>query len=154
MREQQSGYILIISSMAGQVGLPFQGLYGASKFAIEGMAEALRMEVRPFGIRVALIEPGDCHTQFTANRRKTLEAQQNQAYAEKCNTAIGVMECDEMHGFSPDKIAQLVEHIMRNPFPRVRYKVGNTLQKTLVTLKKIVPASVFEWFILKYYKLL
>lgn len=154
MREQQSGYIVNISSIVGQIGLPFQGLYCASKFAVEGMTEALRMEVRPFGIHVVLIEPADFHTQFSANRRKAVESQQNQAYAEQFNNAMGVTDYDEMHGSSPDKIAQLLEHIIGNPSPRLRYKVGAPSQRIAVTLKKIMPARLFERLVMKHYKLL
>ena len=65
MRNQQSGLIINISSIGGLLGLPFQGLYSATKFAIEGMTEALRMEVKEFGIKVVLVEPGDFKTSFT-----------------------------------------------------------------------------------------
>ena len=69
MRQQGSGRILNVSSIAGRIGIPFQAFYSASKFAIEGYTEALRMEVAPFGIQVVLIEPGDFRTGFTAARR-------------------------------------------------------------------------------------
>jgi len=69
MRQQGSGRILNVSSIAGRIGIPFQAFYSASKFAIEGFTEALRMEVAPFGIQVVLIEPGDFRTGFTAARR-------------------------------------------------------------------------------------
>jgi NAD(P)-dependent dehydrogenase (short-subunit alcohol dehydrogenase family) len=72
MRRQGHGHILNVSSVAGQIGIPFQGIYSATKFAVEGLTEALRLEVAPFGIRVVLIEPGDFHTGFTANRRRTV----------------------------------------------------------------------------------
>ncbi len=71
MRQQGSGRILNVSSIAGQIGIPFQAFYSASKFAIEGFTEALRMEVAPFGIAVVLIEPGDFRTGFTVARRMT-----------------------------------------------------------------------------------
>jgi NAD(P)-dependent dehydrogenase (short-subunit alcohol dehydrogenase family) len=69
MRQQGSGRILNVSSIAGRIGIPFQAFYSASKFAIEGFSEALRMEVAPFGVKVVLIEPGDFRTGFTAARR-------------------------------------------------------------------------------------
>ena len=62
MRKQKSGCIINMSSIAGIISLPFQGLYCASKFALEGMTEALRLEVKPFGIHVVLIEPGNFRT--------------------------------------------------------------------------------------------
>jgi len=153
MREQQYGYIVNISSIGGQIGLPFRGLYSASKFAVEGMTESLRIEVRPFGIHVVLIEPGNLRTKF-AGRHQTSGSQQNQAYAEKLNNVVRVIECDEMHGPSPDVIARLVERIIRNPSPRPRYRVGAALVKMAVILKKVVAARFFEKLLMKHYRLL
>ncbi len=154
MRQQRSGYIVNVSSMAGMVGVPFQAFYSASKFALEGMTESLRMEMWPFGIRVVLIEPGNFRTQLTAHRRKTLQAQSNSVYLEKFVKALGVMETAEMNGPSPDKIAYLLERIITDPSPRLRYMVGAASERIGVMLKKVMPASLFEWFLMKYYGLL
>jgi NAD(P)-dependent dehydrogenase (short-subunit alcohol dehydrogenase family) len=153
MRAQGFGYIVNISSIGGLISVPFQGLYCASKFALEGLTEALRMEVRPFGIHVVLVEPGDARTQLTANRHKALESQDGGAYAEKFRTVMRIVEHDETHGFSADQVALLVEHIVQNPSPRLRYRVGALLQKSAVPLKKILPSAWFEWIIMRYYKL-
>jgi NAD(P)-dependent dehydrogenase (short-subunit alcohol dehydrogenase family) len=153
MRKQRSGYIVNISSIGGHIAVPFQGIYSAAKFALEGLTEALSMEVRPFGIHVVLIAPGDCKTQFTANRCRTAGSQQNQAYTERCNTAVEVMEHDEMQGMSPHKVARLLERIIRTPHPRLRYKVGAVSQKLAVALKKILPGRLFERLIMMYYKI-
>ena len=153
MRGQRSGYIVTMSSIGGHIAIPFQGLYSASKFALEGMAEALRMEVRRFGIHVVLIEPGDCCTQFTVNRCRTKASQHNQAYAQQCNAAVAVMEHDEMHGFAPEKVARVLERIIRNPSPRLRYAVASPPQKLALVLKKVLPSRLFEFLIMKYYKL-
>lgn len=154
MRKQQSGYIVNISSIAGLIGIPFQGMYSASKFALEGMTEALRMEIQPFGIHVVLIEPGDFHTQFTAHRRKTVASQQNAVYLERFTAALGVMEADETRGPSPVKIAYLLERIIETPSPRLRYPVGPVSEKVAITLKKVLPSRFFGWGLMKYYRLL
>jgi len=153
MRNQRSGYIVNISSVAGLIAVPFQGIYSAAKFALEGLTEALSMEVRPFGVHVVLVEPGDCTTQFTANRCRTADSQQNQAYTERCNTAVEVMEHDETCGMSPYKVARLLERIIRNPRPRLRYKVGAVSQRLAAALKKILPGRLFERIIMLYYKI-
>lgn len=153
MRDQRSGYIITMSSIMGHIAVPFQGVYSATKFALEALNEALSMEVRPFGIHVVMLEPGDCRTQFTANRCRTIESHYNQAYAQQCNTAVEVMEHDEMHGFAPDKVARVLERIIRNPSPRLRYAVASFPQKLGVVLKKVLPSRLFEFLIMKYYKL-
>jgi len=153
MRKQRSGYIVNISSLAGLVGIPFQGLYSASKFALEGLTEALRVEVRPFGIRAVLIEPGDFPTQFGVHRRKTRQSLENPAYRQRLDNALGVMEADEMNGPSPESVARLLEHIIETPAPRLRYTVGPTLERIEAALKGWVPAWLFEWGLAKYYKL-
>ncbi len=79
MRAQQSGYILNISSIGGLIAIPFQGLYSASKFALEGLTESLRLEVRSLGVRVVLIEPGDHRSAFTENRAFTEASSANPA---------------------------------------------------------------------------
>ncbi len=153
MRKQQVGYIVNIGSLAGVIGLPFQGVYSASKHALEGLTEALRMEVKPFGICVSLIEPGDFKTSITQNRIFTTASKHNSAYTEKFQTALSLMEKSEMAGPSPDKLAVLVEKIINHPSPKVRYTIGNVDQKLSALLKRLVPASVFEKIMMKYYQI-
>lgn len=154
MRQQGSGIIVNISSIAGLIATPFQGFYCASKFALEGMSEALRMEARSHGIRVVLIEPGDFQTQFTANRRIALAARENPAYAGPFERALDVVQADETHGPGPQRIAYLLEHIITSRSPRLRYTIGPATERVAITLKKIMPSRLFEWAIMKYYGLL
>jgi len=152
LRRQGAGYLINISSIAGLVGVPFQGLYSASKFAIEGLTESLRAEVRPYGVRVALIEPGDFHTGFTAQRSIAIAAQASTDYSERFRTALGVMEKDETSGATPEAIARLLERIINTPSPKLRHMVGPTSQKLSVSLiKKLLPQTMFESIIDKYY---
>jgi NAD(P)-dependent dehydrogenase (short-subunit alcohol dehydrogenase family) len=154
MKAQRFGYIVNISSLGGLIGLPFQGLYSASKFALEGMSEALRMEARLLGIRVVLVEPGNFSTQLTSNRQRAAQSRQNPAYLEEFTHALAVVEADEMRGASPEKIASLIERIIRDPSPRLRYTTGPVLERAAVALKKVLPPRLFEWGVMKYYRLL
>lgn len=152
MRKKGDGLIVNISSIAGLIGLPYQGLYSATKFALEGLSEALRMELKKFRIKVVLIEPGDFQTQFTANRQKTIDAQKDQAYQEDFARALTVIENDEQNGPQPQEIARLLEKIIKDPSPRFRYTVGPFSEKLAVFLKKIMPSQL-ESILMKHYQL-
>jgi len=154
MRSAQHGTIVNISSLGGRIGLPYQGLYSATKFAVEGMSEALRMEVRQFGIRVMMIEPGDFRTGFTKNRRYVAAAGQDSAYGGSFERTIKVAEKDEQTGSSPERIARLIVRILRKPSPRVRYSVGGMSQRGAAVLKQVLPSRVFEWALMKYYQVM
>lgn len=153
MRRQHGGYIVNISSIGGLIGIPFQSLYSASKFAVEGFTEALRAEVRRFGIHVVMIEPGDFHTGFTAHRRRATGVEKATVYKDRFTTALGVMEADEMKGPSPEKIGYLLEKIITTRSPRLRYMVGPASEKIAVELKKVMPSKLFERAIMWYYKI-
>ncbi len=144
MRERRSGYIVNVSSIGGIIGLPFQGLYSAAKFAVEGLTEALHKEMRPFGVHVVLIEPGDFSTEFTDNRCMVLASQENQAYAERCDQIIKNQAENERAGASPEKIARRLERIINHPSPRPRYRVGSVLEIMAVMLKRALPGRLFE----------
>ncbi len=153
MRTQGGGYIINISSIGGVIGLPFQGLYSAAKFAVEGLSEALSMEVRPFGIHVVLVEPGDMHTGFTASRRRVQAADESPVYREAMTRAMAVVEHDELHGGSPEQVARLVERVVNLSAPRLRYAVGPMTEKLAIVAKKVLPSRLFEWIMMKYYNL-
>ena len=152
MRQQQAGCIINISSIAATIGIPFQSVYSASKAALEGLTESLRMEVQPYGIRVVVVQPGDIDTGIAARRQKT-EAVQGSIYQERLDRALAVMEKDEMAGPPPETIAHLVEQIIETPHPRVRYIAAPLTEHGALALKKTLPSRVFEWALMKYYDL-
>ncbi len=154
MREQGAGYLINISSIAGLTAIPFQALYSASKFAIEGFSEALRMEVQPYGIKVVLIEPGDFQTEFTARRLKTVAAQSETAYTQRLAKALAVMESDEQQGLKPELVGYLLEKIITTSSPQLRYEIAPQTEKLAVELKKRIPGELYEWMIMKYFNLL
>ncbi|HET9365847.1 MAG TPA: SDR family oxidoreductase, partial [Candidatus Angelobacter sp.] len=139
MRQQRSGVIINISSLAGLLAVPFQAFYSASKFAMEGLTEALRMEVKPFGIRVVLIEPGDFKTEFPTNRRNTAEAEKSSIYREPVDRCVGVMQEEEKNGHDPLEVARLAERIIHDPSPHLRYTTGPLGERIGPKLKSILP---------------
>jgi NAD(P)-dependent dehydrogenase (short-subunit alcohol dehydrogenase family) len=153
MRQNISGVIINISSLAGLLAVPFQAFYSASKFAMEGMTEALRMEVRPFGIRVALIEPGDFKSEFPANRVNTADSVKSGVYRELLERCVGVMREEEKNGKAPVPVARLAERIINDPSPRLRYTVGPFGERLGPKLKSILPHRIYEYLFMKHYKL-
>jgi len=153
MRAQHSGLIINISSIAGLISVPFQGAYSASKYAVEGLTEALRMEVKPFGIKVVQVEPGDFHTGFTSHRVRTQQSQTDSPYAQRTEQALAVMEHDETHGHAPTEIARLIHKIIDTPSPKPRYAVGPLMERLAIHLRKFLPQKLFEWIIMDTYKI-
>lgn len=149
MRRQGGGHIVNISSLAGVLGVPFSGLYSASKFALEGMTESLRLEVRRFGIHVSLIEPGDFRTNLPASRKQTRAAQGASPYKEAFERFKVSQEKDESKAPTPEPVAHLLERILRSPAPRLRYRVGMFTQTVVVPLKRLLPQGLFEWVLIR-----
>ncbi len=153
MRCQRSGYILNMGSIGGLIAVPFQGIYSASKFALEGLTESLRLEVRSFGVRVVLIEPGDHRTSFTETRSFTAASAANPAYRANCDRAVNRMAADEQGGPAPDRIARLVLRVINTRNPRLRYTVGPAFQRAAIWLKRLSPYALIETILRVYYGL-
>ena len=152
MRSQHHGHIICVSSIGGLMGLPYQGMYSASKFAIEGYCEALRLEVRQFGIHVTVINPGDFSTGFTAQRDKVCNPEAMAAYPGYAQSMQSI-EHDENSGLHPDRLARRISRIVRKRHPRNRYIIATLVQKASVLLKAILPARWFDYILGSYYKL-
>jgi NAD(P)-dependent dehydrogenase (short-subunit alcohol dehydrogenase family) len=152
MRRQGFGTIINVSSIGGRIALPFQGLYSASKYGIEGLSESLRMEVHPFGVRVVLVEPGDFCTGFTDSRQTIRAATPSSPYASSFRAALSVAESDERKGTAPESIGHLVARILAKRSPRLRYTIGPTAQRLALRLKSILPSRTFEWALRAYYR--
>ena len=152
MRQQQHGHIICISSIGGLMGLPYQGMYSASKFAIEGYCEALRLEVRQFGIKVTVINPGDFSTGFTAQRDKVDNPDALAAYPGYAKSMQSI-EHDENTGLQPDRLASRISRIVRKRNPRNRYIIATFVQKASVFIKKVLPPKWYDKILGSYYKL-
>ena len=153
MRAQGFGRIVQISSLAARIGIPFQGAYSASKSALRGMTEALSMEVKPFGIDVVMVEPGDTKSNFTAAREWTAAAKSNDVYAARAKHAIAVMEKSEQSGPPADKVARIVERAIAAPRPKLRYVSATSTERLALVLQRWLPDRMFEGVVNSIYEL-
>ncbi len=152
MRNQRAGRIIALSSIGGLMGLPYQGFYSASKFAIEGYCEALRLEVKQFGIMVSVVRPGDFATGFTGSRKKTLNETAKSVYPGYANSMAKV-EHDEGGGMKPQVLARKISRIIKTRRPRHGYVVASFEQRLSVFLKRILPARWFARILGGYYRI-
>lgn len=143
MRARRSGRIVLLSSLGGVIGIPFQAYYSASKFALEGFAESLAYEVAPFGVSVTLIQPGNFATDFTASRRMAAAAGEGD-YAAATAKAVAVMERDERNGAPPADVGAAVQRVLEARRPPRRVPVGKAAERAGVFAKRLLPFRVFE----------
>lgn len=152
MRAQCAGHIIQFSSLNGLVAIPFQSAYIASKHAIEGWSEALAMEVRPFGISVTIMEPGDCSGGSDAYRLHAGAARHDASpYHHAYLSAVHRIHQDETHGQSPARIANAVYRVLTKKRPPVRVAVAKIDQRLAVWLHDLLPTRFFAWCIRVYY---
>jgi NAD(P)-dependent dehydrogenase (short-subunit alcohol dehydrogenase family) len=154
MRKQGGGTIINFSSIGGLMGLPLQAFYSAGKFAIEGFSEALRMEVKQFNIKVVLINPGDFHTNNSANRRNFLApTDMNDPYHVQYLKTLAIIEKDEANGWEPIILAKKLVRIAECKNPHQRYIIASFEQKLAVALKYILPGKLFRMILEDHYKI-
>ncbi len=151
MRKQGSGKIVLFSSINGLLGIPFQNAYTASKHAIEGYAEGLQMEVRPFGIQVCLVEPGDHRggSQRTRLRAEAMGA--DSPYAGSYKKATDRIHHDESHGSDPGKLGQKVARMLGRSRLPFRKRIASPDQHLAVLLHGILPPRLNEMILSGYY---
>ena len=148
MRQQKSGNIVIISSVAAAAAIPFQTWYSVSKAALNTYSLALANEVRPYGIKVCTVMPGDIRTGFTDARIK--HHQGDEAYGGRIDRSVGRMEKDEREGMSPEKAGQKIVRIALKKNPKPYYSIGFSYSLICVLLK-ILPARFARFMLYHLY---
>ena len=152
MRKNGSGLIINITSIAGYMGLPFRGIYSASKGALELTTEAFRMELRDFNIKMTNIAPGDFATNIAAGRYHA-PVLEGSPYEKNYANTLRIMNEHVDAGQDPQLMAKAVLKVIWEKEPKSHYRVGEPLQKFSVALKRILPDKVYERLLLKHYKL-
>jgi NAD(P)-dependent dehydrogenase (short-subunit alcohol dehydrogenase family) len=154
MRKQKSGHIIQVSSISGRAAAPMIGAYSASKFALEGWSEAVRIEVHSLGIRVVLVEPGSYDTDIWTRNVKVAAGALDPASPnkERSQRFAEFVKNSAKHRRDAREVAKLIVRIARDPNPKLRYLIGADA-KVQVWLKRIVPWRKYERMIAKAVKI-
>ena len=152
MRKQNSGLIINVTSIAGYMGLPYRGVYSASKGALELITEAFRMEVKSFNIKMTNVAPGDFATNIAAGRYHA-PLLDNSPYKKTYGETLSLMDSHVDGGSDPNEMAKAVFSIINSKNPKIHYKVGAFIQKFSIVLKRILPDTIYEKMLMNHYKL-
>ncbi|GAA4973787.1 SDR family oxidoreductase [Algibacter aquimarinus] len=152
MRTQNSGLIINITSIAGYMGLPYRGVYSASKGALELLTEAFRMEIKDFNIKMTNVAPGDFATNIAAGRYHA-PLLDDSPYKKPYGDTLNLMNEHVDNGSDPNLMAKAIFKVIQSKNPKVHYKVGEFLQKFSIVLKRILPSKVYEKMLMNHYKI-
>lgn len=143
MRQQRSGTIMNISSISGQLGFPAMGPYSASKFAVEGFSESLRLEMLPFGVKVVLIEPGAYKTEIWDKGLGALNLAPQSPYAFLLRWLERQVAKIVQSAGEPQEVVDVILKAAKSTSPKLRYPVGKGV-RTSTLLKSLLPWRLVE----------
>jgi NAD(P)-dependent dehydrogenase (short-subunit alcohol dehydrogenase family) len=151
MRKRGGGKIVLFSSINGLLGIPFQSAYTASKHAIEGYAECLQMEVKPFGIQVMLVEPGDHRSGSDKYRPHAAAMSPDSPYAAEYESGTAVIHHDEQNGSDPDVLGRKIARTLDKKTIPFRKRIASADQHLAVYIHRLLPAKLNAGILRKYY---
>jgi NAD(P)-dependent dehydrogenase (short-subunit alcohol dehydrogenase family) len=143
MRKQHGGSIINISSIAGRIALPMYSAYVSTKFAIEGFSESMAYELEPFGIKVAIIEPGAIKTNFR-REQAAKGSSEDSPYSSMMQSPSKAIEKMLKHRLYPEEVAKAVIQAIENPKPKLRYIVGKDAEELIELRRKISDEEFFH----------
>jgi short-subunit dehydrogenase len=152
MRKQNNGLVVNITSIAGYMGLPYRGVYSATKGTLELITEALRMEVKDFNIQMTNVAPGDFATNIASGRYHS-PVLDDSPYKSPYGNTLKLMNEHVDDGGDPIEMAKVIFKIINTEKPKIHYKVGAFMQKFSIVLKRILPDRFYEKLLLNHYKL-
>lgn len=148
MRRQGSGLFIVVGSIAGKVPIPMQSHYSSSKYALEAYVEAVRIEMKGFGVKAVIVEPGDTKTGFTSARKTYSDS--NSPYFRAVEKSVERMAHDEQNGRDPKTVADVVIKLTGKANPPVRVAVGFEY-KLLMFILRFLPDRLKSWILGKMY---
>jgi len=143
MRKQRGGSIINISSIAGRIALPLYSAYVSTKFAIEGLSESMAYELEPFGIKVAIIEPGAIKTNFR-REQAAKGSSEDSHYSSMMQSPSKAIEKMLKHRLYPEEVAKTVIQAIENPKPKLRYIVGKDAEELIELRRKTSDEEFFR----------
>jgi short-subunit dehydrogenase len=152
MREHKSGLIINISSIAGYMGLPYRGIYSATKAAMTVVSEVLSLETKQFGITIVDVAPGDFATNIAAGRYHT-PLFDDSHYKTHYGKVLQQINDEVDEGLDPLVMAEAIYKIIQKKSPRMRYRIGTFMQRYAIFIKRLLPDRVYEKMLMKHYKL-
>jgi NAD(P)-dependent dehydrogenase (short-subunit alcohol dehydrogenase family) len=151
MRAQRGGRIVNVSSMGGRFGEPLGSWYHATKFAVEGLSDSLRLELAPFGVDVVVVQPGSIATKWgDVAARHLLERSAGGPYADQAVRGAAMLRSTGS-GSSPDRVADVIARAAAARRPRTRYRVGQGARPVL-TARKLLPDRLWDALLLTTYE--
>ncbi|MCL6589719.1 MAG: SDR family NAD(P)-dependent oxidoreductase [Firmicutes bacterium] len=151
MREKRSGLIINVSSLAGIFVIPFQVQYSATKFSLEALTEGLRQELRPFGVKVVAVEPGDIKT--LTNENTVFDMKPDTPYKKWANRCWKTIEDNLEKAPGPSVVAHTIYRIIQKRNPRTRYTSGDPLSRAFPAINRFVSSRVKEFLIRVFYNI-
>lgn len=151
MREQKSGLIINISSIASENGLPFRAAYSASKASLDRITEALRMELVPYGVQACYLQPGGFNTEINDNRITT--ELKGSAFKESWERCHEIIRNSVSLGLPPSILGPIIEKIIKSKRVKRCYRVGKPLEKISVLLKRLLPDHMYEKMVRKHFRI-
>ena len=151
LRQSPRGRLLLVSSIAGHMGIPFRSVYCASKAAVIALSDSLRLEVRGSSLQVACISPGDIATNSIATQYRQPAAELDPLYRERYQRADDAMAANVDHGMSAEHVARQMMEIMDKDSLAPHYVIGEPVQKLSTLARRLLPARTWEWVLRRYY---
>lgn len=151
MRKRRAGKIINFSSILGLIGIPFQSAYTASKHAIEGYTECLALEVKPFGIQVCLVEPGDHRGGSKDYRLHAAGMGESSPYRRAFQKAAAGIERDEQNGSDPGRLGERVARLLLRRRLPIRKRIAKLYQHLIVLIHSFLPVWIAQTIISLYY---
>lgn len=152
LRDRRSGTIVNVSSMGGRFGEPLGSWYHATKFAVEGLSDSLRIELAPLGIDVVVIEPGAIRTEWGGIAAASVLDRSGQGpYADQARLTVKVLASGEKQGSSPDVVARAIGRAVLARRPRTRYPVGSGA-RPMVLASRLLPDRLLDRMVTGFYR--
>ena len=151
LRRSPRGRLLLVSSIAGHMGLPFRSVYCASKAAVLTLSDSLRLEVRGSALQVTCISPGDIATNSIATQYRQPAAELAPLYRERYRRADDAMAANVDHGMPAERVAGRMLNLLEKNKLAPHYVVGEPVQKLSTLARRLLPARIWEWVLGRYY---